>query len=118
MHEMSVALHLLEQIESIADDHGATSVEEIELSVGLLQAVVPEALELAFGAVAEGTIAEGAKLTINEAQAEALCGACGQAFTPDIGRYVCPACGAADARITQGNEILLISLECQCSEDD
>ncbi|MBT3377352.1 MAG: hydrogenase maturation nickel metallochaperone HypA [Lentisphaerae bacterium] len=118
MHEMSVALHLLAQLEALAEEHGANAVTEIELSVGALQGVVPEALDLAFSAAAEGTIAGGATLVITEVSAEALCRACGQAFSPDVGCYVCPSCGAADARITQGNEILLTSLECKCSEDN
>ena len=59
MHEMSVALHLLAQLEALAEEHGANAVTEIELSVGALQGVVPEALDLAFSAAAEGTIAGG-----------------------------------------------------------
>ena len=60
MHEMSIAASLIEHVLEVGRQQRATRIAEVELQVGVLQLIVPEALELAFSAVTEGTPAEGA----------------------------------------------------------
>ncbi len=116
MHELSIAAQLVEQILAAAEQNSATAVTAVELHVGALEQVVSESLELAFEAVTEGTLAEGATLSIVEIPPEAVCGACGVRYGPDPGHYACPVCGRAEAEIVSGKGIVLQTLACTTEE--
>ncbi len=64
MHELSLCVSLVEQIEAVATREQATCVTRVELVVGDRSGVEPEALEFAFPMAAEGTVAQGAELVI------------------------------------------------------
>ena len=114
MHEMSIAMSLLDGVLDAAGKAGATRVESVELEVGALQLVVPEALETAWEAVRSGTLAEQAALNIRETPATAECRNCGRRFEPDVTySFQCPGCNQADVKIVGGNEIILKSVVCQ-----
>ncbi len=117
MHEMSIAIELVRQVERIAREHQATRVDEIEVEVGVMQQVVHEALHLAFEAAVERTWLQGAKLKITEESITAVCDACQNTFTPRIDCFICPHCGQANARITAGDRILLKTVICQTPEE-
>lgn len=117
MHELSIATEIVKQAVRIARENRATRLDSIDVEIGILRQVVPEALELAFRAAAEGTIAEGAVFNVTEERVVAVCNPCECMFLPEIDNFVCPQCGAADARIVAGNEIILKSLTCQAPEE-
>lgn len=107
MHEMSIAEALLKQALGIAQKNKLKRIEALEIEVGELQLVVPEALELAFKALSMDTLADGAVLKQRVVPLKAQCRACGHRFAPKINRYLCPDCGQADAAIIAGQDILL-----------
>lgn len=119
MHEASIAMAAIEQAVQAARNHGAAKITRIELEVGVLREVVPEAMAVAFEACAVGTIAEGARLDLREQPALARCRPCGNEFTPDLAAisFVCPACSEADSEILAGDAILLTSIECETDEE-
>ena len=111
MHEMSVAVQLVAQIEDAVRDSELEKVTKVMLDVGEMQLVVPEALVAAFESAAEGTVAEGSELVIKEVAAEASCRSCGYEYVPEIANYMCPKCLKADAEIIAGKDIILKSIE-------
>ena len=108
MHELSIADALV----AIAARHaGERRVVRVEVRLGHLRQVVPQALEFAFGLVAEGTPVEGAELVMEIVPAAGICRACGtQAELPGF-PLLCAACGSADLELTQGEELLVDALE-------
>lgn len=120
MHEMSIAQDLMRQLEELAVENAITRVESVTVRAGVLAGIVPEALDMAFACLAEGTVAEGAELELEVEPALAECRRCGHRFQPEIDAYVCERCGAADVRILRGRDIILSSLSCQQrgSDDD
>lgn len=116
MHELAIAMEILEQSFRSASEYNATRIDSVEVELGMLRQVVPEALELAFRAAADGTIAAGAVLQLTEERAVAVCNGCECMFMPEIDSYLCPQCNQADARIVSGNEIILRSVVCQAPE--
>ena len=110
MHEFSLASALIDQVLRIAERNGLERIDTVELDVGAMQMVVPEALDAAFAAVSEGTPAAGAMLKQCEVPAKARCRACGETYETTIDRYLCPHCGRADAEIVSGRDIILKSL--------
>ncbi|MHC4942231.1 MAG: hydrogenase maturation nickel metallochaperone HypA [Planctomycetota bacterium] len=110
MHEFSIATALIEQVLAVAKVNQLDTVREVELDVGALQLVVPEALEAAFEAVCEGTPAAGAKLIQQEVPPKARCRDCGRIFIASIDRFQCEHCGEANTELVEGREIILKSI--------
>jgi hydrogenase nickel incorporation protein HypA/HybF len=108
VHELSIA----ESVVDIACRHaGERRVVQVELKVGHLRQVVPSALAFAFELVAQGTVVEGAELAIEEVPAGGLCRDCGLKTTlPDF-PFQCMHCGGFDIEVTEGEELLVDSLE-------
>ncbi len=117
MHEMAIASQIVEQSLRIAAEHGAGRILEVEIEVGAMRGVVPEALQMAFTVCSEGTAAEGARLHIATVAARARCKLCGREFEPQYGFFVCPACDRADVELLAGQDILLKGLECRSPQE-
>jgi len=113
MHEMSIAEGVLAAVLDAAGGCGARRVDRVELIVGPMCLVVPEALVMAWQVVREGTIAAGAELSVAETPMQARCRQCGREFAPRIDNYLCPACGQADVDILAGDDIILKSVVCE-----
>jgi hydrogenase nickel incorporation protein HypA/HybF len=107
VHELSIALALLDQLEALAAERGIARFERIEVAAGLRRGIVPEALELAFREAARGGVAADAQLELTIVPAWARCRGCGHAFAPAIDDYRCARCGQADVEIQRGDDIVL-----------
>jgi hydrogenase nickel incorporation protein HypA/HybF len=110
MHELSIAAAVLEVVERHA---GRRPVSRVDLRIGHLRQVVPHALEFAWQLVAEGTVADGAELVMEEVPATVRCGRCGTGSTLTAFPARCAACGSLDADVTGGDELLVDALELQ-----
>lgn len=119
MHEAAIAMNVLEESLAVATAHGAGRISRIELELGALEQVVPDALRTAFHACAEGSAAEGAELVLEETGARARCRPCGIEFEPRLDEpdFTCPQCHRADIEILEGEHIILTSVECELSEE-
>ena len=113
MHELSLA----ESVVRIACRHAAgRQITTVELRVGHLRQVVPDALAFAFELVAKGTEAEGAELVMVEVPAAGRCRACGSESELPGFPLRCAVCGGLDIELLRGEELLVDALELE--EDD
>lgn len=102
MHEAGIAANIIEIAEDAA--HGAP-VLKVHLKLGAFTGVVREALEFAFEALKEGTLAAGAELEIETIPLIATCIACGWTGAPEEDYcLLCPRCGVP-ATILSGREM-------------
>ena len=111
MHELSVCLALMSQVNRIAGEHGARRVDRIVLNIGPLSGIEPALLKNAFPLAAAKTVAEEADLVIEEIPVRVECSTCGQETEAAVNRLVCGACGDFRTRVTSGEEMTLASLE-------
>ena len=111
MHELSVCQGLMRQVERIAAENQATSVERIVLKVGPLSGVEPELLRHAFTIAREGTVAAGAELELQGGTVRVRCRQCEGSGEAAVNRLVCPVCGDWQVDVTEGEELLLLSLD-------
>lgn len=111
MHELSICQALLDQVERIAVEHGASAVERILLRVGPLAGVEGSLLRHAFPLVAAGTVAENAELVIEAAPVRVACNDCGAETDATPNRLLCGDCGSYKTRLVSGDELLLANLE-------
>jgi hydrogenase nickel incorporation protein HypA/HybF len=108
MHELSIA----DAVVQIASRHAdGRKVTRVELKVGHLRQVVPDALEFAFELVAQGTPVEGAELVMEEIPADVRCRACGAESRLEAFPAHCAPCGSLDVEVTGGDELLVEALE-------
>ncbi len=118
MHEMSIAEGVLTAVLDAAGGCDARRVDRVELVVGQMRLVVPEALVMAWQVISEGTLAARSELAVIETPMEAQCRQCGRKFAPRIDNYLCPGCGQADVDIFAGDDIILKSVVCETDDAD
>jgi hydrogenase nickel incorporation protein HypA/HybF len=111
MHELSICQALIDQVESVARQHGATGVERILLRLGPLSGVESALLLHAYPLAAVGTLAEGAALDIEPAAVRVRCSDCGTESEASPNRLLCADCGSFRTRLVSGDELLLARVE-------
>lgn len=111
MHEFSICQALIRQIESIANEHDAQSVERIVLQIGPLSGVEIPLLEQAFPFAATGTVMEAAVLVIEPAPVVIRCRTCGAEGEARPNRLVCAACGGFRTELVSGDEMMLMRVQ-------
>lgn len=111
MHELSIAMNIVEIAEENARKEGAKTVTEIELEIGTLSGVVLEALEFAMDSAIKGTMLENATVKLTTVNGKAKCTECGIVFDTDTAFSPCPGCGNPFSDIVQGKELIVKKLK-------
>ncbi|WP_216326391.1 hydrogenase maturation nickel metallochaperone HypA [Deinococcus aestuarii] len=111
MHEASIALSLIDVAREVLREHGAARARAVTVRVGQWSSVVPEALEAAFPACAEGTPLEGAHLSIVRVPGVGECPNHGPVELDVTRGLRCPLCDAPTPTLLQGDELELDELE-------
>ncbi len=110
MHELSIALSIVESAIEAATTNNATVISKVEVEIGTLAGVETEALLFAWDSAVQGTMAQGASLAITSVQALAQCNDCGKDFPVDNYFAECPHCGSFRYQIVKGRELRISSL--------
>ncbi len=111
MHELSIALSILDIAAEVAGRH-LGRVVAVRVKLGPLSGVQKEALGWAFDLAKEDTILAAAKLVIDETRLSAYCSACSAVRTlqSEVG-LCCPVCGGPTPEIRSGRELEVVALE-------
>ncbi len=119
MHELSIALNLIEIAETAAHNAGAARVETVYLKLGVFSGVVKEALFFAYDTATKGTLLEGSRLEIEDVPLVVYCPTCQQEVElPSIQQFQCPVCGTPAAEIRRGTELELTTMEIMSDETE
>jgi hydrogenase nickel incorporation protein HypA/HybF len=117
MHELSIAVHVVETVtESLADRPGRISL--VRLKVGVLAGVVADSLQFSWDVATDGTRLEGSALVIEEVQAVARCPQCNENRALPAHQLRCPVCGTWTPDIVAGNELQIKSVELSADSGD
>ncbi|GAB4259398.1 MAG: hydrogenase maturation nickel metallochaperone HypA [Thermoleophilia bacterium] len=117
MHEMSLAISVVEEVERVLAGFGPRArAVTVTLQVGGLRAVVPEAMEFCFEAASQGTRVQGARLAIERVPIVVRCDRCRCQWTVEAVAFLCPTC-EGPVRVLTGKELLLRSIEIDDGED-
>jgi hydrogenase nickel incorporation protein HypA/HybF len=109
MHEYSIVQSLVDSVESVARQHEGGSVHHVYVDIGELAGVDCDLLQTAYDTFREGTICDGAPLTIERIAARWECPHCRVAI--QRGAILrCVSCNEP-ARLATGDEILLRRVE-------
>ncbi len=111
MHEFGLAQNLLNTILEQSQERGFSRVHGITMRIGKMSGVVEDAFSFAFESLAEGTLAEGAKLSIEDVPIRCYCTDCGTEFECAEWSYRCPTCNGISTELRSGQEMDLVSME-------
>lgn len=111
MHELAVTESILDIALRHGRQNGASKITHLQLVIGQLSSFVDDSIRFYWDIVAQGTLAEGAKLSFQRIPAEMQCLSCQQAYSPTAEVLACPACGSVRVKVLKGDEFYLESIE-------
>ena len=112
MHELSIALSIVDAASEEAARRGGARVNVVHLRLGPLSGVVREALLFSYGIACDGTPLADSRLQIEDVPVIAFCATCGEEQSIEsIQRLACPQCGALTSEVVQGRELMVTALE-------
>jgi hydrogenase nickel incorporation protein HypA/HybF len=112
VHELSIALSILDVAAEEAERRGLTRVAAIHMKLGGLSGVVKGALESAFELASAGHPLAGARLEIEEVAIVARCPRCmADCQVVSVQEIVCSLCGTPTPEIISGRELEVTALE-------
>lgn len=117
MHELSIAISLIDEASDAARAEGFQRVTRVSTRIGLLAGVVQDALQFSFQMASEGTACAGAVLEIEEVPVRVTCPACREVKQlASVHRFACPTCGTPTPHVVSGRELELVSIEVEEDE--
>ena len=108
MHEMALTQGIID----ICEKHArGRRVIALNVEIGELSGVVPDAIEFCFEACSQDTLLQGARLTIIRTAGRGHCQDCGREM-PLISLYdPCPSCGSYRLSVLAGEEMRVREIE-------
>ncbi|UCG27588.1 MAG: hydrogenase maturation nickel metallochaperone HypA [Bacteroidales bacterium] len=110
MHELSVAMSIVDIADEYASNASATVVNEIEIEVGQLSGVIMDALKFAMDVATKDTILENASCKYIRIDGLSRCRDCTYEFETDNLFTPCPKCQSYRQEIIRGKELRIRSL--------
>ena len=112
MHELSIAMSIVELAEEESERRGGLHITAVHLRLGLLAGVVKDALLSSYGMACEDTPLKGSQLVVEEVPGVVYCPVCdAQRPVRSPEWFCCSECGSVASEIVQGKELEVISLE-------
>lgn len=112
MHELSIAISMIDQVIEESENQGGLEVEVVHMRLGVFAGVDKEALLFAYSLACEGTPLEGSHLVIETIPLLVYCPTCKVERTPpSVYQICCPECLTPTPEILSGREMEVDSLE-------
>ena len=107
MHELPVTENILEIAVRHAQNAGASRILGLNIVIGQLASIIDDSVQFYWDIIANGTIAEGAKLHFQRIPTEILCLDCDRQYKPSDKQMACPDCDSINIKILTGEEFFL-----------
>lgn len=111
MHELSIAMGIVDIAKKETAKVKAEKVDMIELEIGTLAGIEFDALDFVWSSAVKDTVLENAIKKINIIHGEAKCSDCESIFKLDNIYDACPNCNSYLKGIIKGKELLVKSME-------
>jgi hydrogenase nickel incorporation protein HypA/HybF len=112
MHELSIAMGIVEMAQEEAEQRGVVQVTAVHLRLGSLSGVVKEALLSSYELACDDTPLKGSRLLIDEVPVLVFCPSCQvQRSLSSVQLFCCAECGTPTSEVVQGKEIEVVALE-------
>jgi len=110
MHELSIAISIVETAIAHLDMAETGHVSLVELDIGTLSGIEYGLLETALGVASRETLLEKSVFRINRVEPFAECPACNHLYVPERIFSRCPECNEPGIRLIRGTELKIRSL--------
>ena len=112
MHELSIALSIMDVVEEEKERYNGAQVEAIHVRLGTLSGVVKEALLSAYELARDQTPFARTRLIFEDVPVVVFCSKC-QAERPvqSLQHFCCAECDAPASKVLRGREIEVAALE-------
>lgn len=112
MHELSIALSMIDGVLEHAKKQGDVRVEAVHLKLGAFSGVDKDALEFSYSIACEGTPLQGSRLVIEQVPIVIYCATCNRerALTSPQ-QLSCPECQSPALDVRSGRELEITALE-------
>ena len=110
MHEMSIAINIVDIAVDTAHKDNAKKINEIIVEIGNLAGIIPESLIFCYDSACKNTMAEGSQLNLKIIQATAICESCGFKFNADSHVPLCPKCENLVLQVSGGRDLKIKSI--------
>jgi hydrogenase nickel incorporation protein HypA/HybF len=112
MHELSIAMSIVDMAQEEAELRGNVQIQAVHLRLGHLSGVVKDALLSSYEMACEMTLLEGSRLVIEEIPVEVFCSKCQmQRPVHSIQLFCCAECGTPSGDVVRGRELEVFALE-------
>ena len=111
MHEMSIALAILEIAQEQAEAHGAQQVEAVHLKLGALSGVVKQALLHAFELAQQEAGLGPCRLLIEDVPVRLHCSRCATERAAASPQELCCCVCGTPGEIVSGRELQVVAME-------
>jgi hydrogenase nickel incorporation protein HypA/HybF len=110
MHEFSLAQNVVDIAALEAKKHGVSKILELEIEVGVLSGVDPEAFQSAMEMVCENTLLSDTLVKILPKPGKGICGTCRREYEMKDRLTLCPDCENFPSEISGGLEFRVVSM--------
>jgi hydrogenase nickel incorporation protein HypA/HybF len=117
MHEYPVTVEIVRLAEEAARTHGGR-VRSIHLVVGEDSGFIGESIQMYFDVVAEGTLCDGAELSIRSVAPLLHCDKCGALFERKRFSFICPQCGGDGSPTEFGKEFYIDTVDIETDSEE
>ena len=112
MHELSIALSIVDGVLEELDRQRSGQVEAVHLRVGRMSGVDKDALSFSYVVACEGTALAHSRLLIEDVEVAIFCPVCSaERPTRSFPLLTCAECGAAGGRVLRGEELEITAME-------
>jgi len=112
MHELSIALNILDIAADESAQRGDTAIHAVHVQLGPFSGVVRQALESAFNLARETSRFPSCRLVIEEIPLIVYCRQCdAEHALPSMQWLRCPVCGGGTPDVISGNELDITAME-------
>ena len=113
MHEVSIAIGMVDELVRIARENNARKITTVSLKIGRMSGIVVDSLKFAFDAVKlEHPLLSSAEMQIEEVPLVYECNSCKNVFQPDETYFPsCPECKSYSLKLLSGEEMDIANLE-------
>lgn len=110
MHELSLALDVIDLVLEEAGKNSVKKVLEIEIEVGDISGVDIDAFTTALGIALKTSVPGNPAILLKRMSGTGICSGCGLEFEMHDLLSLCPACGGLPAEIISGKELKVLSI--------
>ena len=110
MHELSIAMSIVDIALRKAEEASAERVSLVELDIGTLSGIEYDSLKFALSVATKDSLLEETRFKINRIEALCECNSCTHLYAPGQDFGACPECGKGDLEFIRGKELQIKSL--------